>query len=149
MFKALAAAAALAASLATPAAAQGAEGAPELVITEAGTQVLGDFLWQSRLLVVFADSPNDPRFIQQMGYIEDRPGDLIERDVIVITDTDPAARSPIREELRPRGFDFVLIGKDGFKYLRKPLPWDVREISRSIDKMPLRQQELRDQRARP
>jgi len=146
MFKALATAAALAASLAAPALAQGAETAPELVITEAGDQQLDDFLWRARLLVVFADSEYDPRYIQQMEYITARPGELIDRDVVVITDVDPSAKSPIREELRPRGFDLVLIGKDGFKYLRKPLPWDVREISRSIDKMPLRQQELRDSR---
>lgn len=148
MFKALAAAAALAVSLAAPAQAQGAEARPELVITEAGDQQLDDFLWRARLLVVFADSEFDPRFVQQMEYITARPDELVDRDVIVITDVNPAARSPIREELRPRGFDLVLIGKDGFKYLRKPLPWDVREISRSIDKMPLRQQELRDSRGR-
>ena len=40
----------------------------------------------------------------------------------------------------------VLIGKDGSVYLRKPFPWSVREIGRSIDKMPLRQQEIRDRR---
>lgn len=148
MFKALAASAVLAFSLAAPAVAQGAEPSPELVITEAGEQTLDEFLWQARLLVVFADSAFDPRFVQQMEYIEAREGELVDRDVIVITDTDPSANSPIRQELRPRGFDLVLIGKDGFKYLRKPLPWDVREISRSIDKMPLRQQELRDSRGR-
>jgi len=122
-------------------------GTPALMITPAGDQQLGDFLWLARLIVVFADSPADPRFIQQMEYLKARPQDLIDRDVVVITDTDPAAKSPIREALRPRGFDLVLIGKDGAKYLRKPTPWDVREISRSIDKMPDRQQELRDLRA--
>jgi len=40
----------------------------------------------------------------------------------------------------------VLIGKDGGVKLRKPFPWSVRELSRSIDKMPMRQQELRDRR---
>jgi hypothetical protein len=33
--------------------------------------------------------------------------------------------------------------KDGEVELRKPAPWDVREITRTIDKMPSRQQELR------
>lgn len=109
---------------------------------------LGMFKWMARPLVIFADSPNDPRFIRQMEYIDDRPTDLGARDVVVIVDTDPAARSAIREELRPHGFELVLIGKDGLKYLRKPTPWDVREITRSIDKMPLRQQELKDMRGR-
>ena len=119
-----------------------------LVMLEATGLELEAFRWIARPLVVFADSENDPRFIQQMEYISEGLTRLGDRDVVVVVDTDPAARSPIRTELRPRGFDLVLIGKDGFKYLRKPLPWDVREISRSIDKLPLRQQELRDMRGK-
>ena len=68
--------------------------------------------------------------------------------MVVLTDTNPAARSALRQELRPRGFMLVLIGKDGNPYLRKPFPWDVRTISASIDKMPLRQQEIRDSHGR-
>ena len=120
----------------------------EMVMLEATGLELEDFRWIARPLIVFADSENDPRFIQQMEFIAEDWIELAERDVAVVIDTDPAARSPIRQELRPRGFMLVLIGKDGFKYLRKPLPWDVREISRSIDKMPLRQQELKDMRGR-
>ena len=68
---------------------------------------------------------------------------LAERDVVVIADTDPAAESELRRELRPRGFMMALVGKDGGVKLRKPFPWDVRELTRTIDKMPLRQQEVR------
>lgn len=119
-----------------------------LTIVEAEGVALSEFQWVARPLVVFADSPNDPRFIEQMALIEARASDLAARDVVVIVDTDPSAMTSVREALRPRGFDIVLFGKDGQKYLRKPFPWDVRELSRSIDKMPLRQQELRDQRLR-
>lgn len=105
---------------------------------------LDEFLWIKRPIVVFADSPADPRFVQQMDFITDRLHELELRDVVVLTDTDPAARSALRQRLHPRGFMLVLIGKDGTIFLRKPLPWDVREISRTIDKMPLRQQEIRD-----
>jgi len=104
---------------------------------------LPDFRWIKRPLVVFADTPNDPRFIEQMEYIEGRLPVLEAHDVVVITDTDPAANSDIRRELRPRGFGLVGIAKDGSIFLRKPAPWAVREITRSIDKLPTRQQELR------
>lgn len=107
---------------------------------------LEDFIWSKRPLIVFADSADDPRFVQQMDFITDRLQDLHERDVIVLTDTDRQAETALREKLHPRGFALVLIGKDGTVYLRKPAPWDVREISRVIDKMPLRQQEIRDRR---
>ena len=68
---------------------------------------------------------------------------LVERDVALVVDTDPSDPSELRQRLRPRGFMLVLIGKDGQVKLRKPLPWTVRELSRSIDKMPMRLRELR------
>ncbi|MEM0948244.1 MAG: DUF4174 domain-containing protein [Pseudomonadota bacterium] len=107
---------------------------------------LEDFQWIARPIVVFADTPADPRFRQQMDHLAARTDALAERDIVVITDTDPSVGSDIRRKLRPRGFMLAIIGKDGTVKLRKPLPWDVREISRSIDKMPLRKQEIRDQR---
>ncbi len=115
-----------------------------LDVREAADTTLAEFIWLNRLIVVFADTNRDPAFQKQMELLLERPGELISRDVVVITDTDPAHPTAIRLKLRPRGFGFVLIGKDGGVKLRKPLPWDVREISRSIDKSPLRQQEIRD-----
>lgn len=105
---------------------------------------LSEFVWIKRPLIVFADSPADPRYIQQMDFITRRLDALSERDVVVLTDTDRESGSALRRKLHPRGFMLVLIGKDGTIYLRKPLPWDVREITRVIDKLPMRQQELRD-----
>ena len=67
---------------------------------------------------------------------------LKERDVIVLIDTDPAKNTALRQKLRPRGFALLLIGKDGQVKLRKPFPWNVRELSRVIDKMPMRRQEM-------
>ena len=107
---------------------------------------LKQFVWEKRPIVVFADSPNDPNFGLQMEYLEQQSAALAERDVIVLTDTDPGASGPLREALRPRGFMLVLIGKDGGVKLRKPFPWDVRELSRTIDKMPTRQREIRERR---
>ncbi|MEM8555499.1 MAG: DUF4174 domain-containing protein [Pseudomonadota bacterium] len=105
------------------------------------------FLWTKRPVIVFADTPNDPRYIEQVERLQARQETLAERDVVILTDTDPEARSDLRQKLRPRGFMLVLIGKDGEVKLRKPAPWDVREISRTIDKMPMRQQEVRERRA--
>ena len=102
------------------------------------------FKWIARPVVVFAGSPADPRFIQQLELLSSRVGELADRDVVVITDTNPDAKSALRTELRPRGFMLVLIGKDGGVKLRKPAPWDVRELTRVIDKTPERQQEVRD-----
>lgn len=118
--------------------------ADRTLILDAADVSLADFQWIARPVVVFADTPADPRFQQQMTYLRSRPSDLAARDVVVIVDTDPAARSAVRTQLRPRGFMLALLSKDGSVFQRKPAPWDVREISRAIDKLPQRQQEIRD-----
>ncbi len=124
-------------------AAEVAGDADTLQILAASEVTLDDLLWLRRPIVVFADTPADPRFTEQLELLTARPGPLMERDAVIITDTDPAALSSVRAKLRPRGFQLVLIGKDGEVKLRKPFPWDVREITRSIDKWPLRRDELR------
>lgn len=115
---------------------------PEDPLAVSATEVvLADLLWVKRPLVVFADSPDDPNFVRQMQLLNRNASDLVDRDVLVITDTDPAARTDVRLKLRPRGFSLVLMDKDGQAKLRKPLPWDVREITNAIDKFPLVRQE--------
>ena len=86
-------------------------------------------------MIVFANTPNDPDFIEQLRLIRDRIDALALHDVIVIVDSDPSVGSDARRTLRPRGFSMVLMSNEGRVALRKPEPWDVREIIRSIDKM--------------
>lgn len=135
--------------LAQPIAAQEAEAvdapspAGPITVTD---EAIADFQWLNRLVVVFADTPRDPSFVRQLELLTERMQPLIDRDVIVLTDTDPGAGTEIRQALRPRGFALVIVDKDSRVLLRKPAPWDVREISRAIDKTPLRQQELREKR---
>ena len=118
----------------------------EQVILEAVDVDLDAFRWIKRPVVVFADSPADPAYVQQMQLLTRELDAVKDRDIVIITDTDPAAQTALRTKLRPRGFMLALIGKDGQVKLRKPLPWSVRELSRTIDKMPMRQQEIRDRR---
>ncbi|MEL6127837.1 MAG: DUF4174 domain-containing protein [Pseudomonadota bacterium] len=102
---------------------------------------LDPYLWVARPVIVFADSDRDPRLATQLEEFARAERELEDRDVVVIIDTDP--ESALRTELRPRDFMFVLVGKDGEVKYRKPRPVPVRELSRVIDKMPMRQQEMR------
>lgn len=104
--------------------------------------VLEELMFLRRPVIVFADSPLDPTFIRQMQLLERDLPALEQRDVALIVDTDPAAKSAIRLMLRPRGFSLVLMDKDLRPVIRKPLPWDVREIVAAIEKFPLRRQEV-------
>tara|TARA_Y100001956_G_scaffold11660_1_gene10802 strand:+ start:438 stop:950 length:513 start_codon:yes stop_codon:yes gene_type:complete len=119
--------------------------APALPIVDSADVTLDDFLWVKRPIVVFADAAADPRFVEQMRFLESDIEELVLRDVVVMTDTDRKSGSALRKKLRPRGFMLALIDKDGEVKLRKPAPWTVREITRSIDKWPTRQQEIREQ----
>jgi F420-dependent methylenetetrahydromethanopterin dehydrogenase len=123
----------------TPAAAVDAESA-------AAQPALDDLLWVSRPLVVFADTPNDPRLQQQLRLLSERPEDLTDRDVVVLTDSAPDEAGPLREELRPRGFGVVLIDKDGMVVRRFPTPVSAREIVNQIDRLPSRREETGSRR---
>ncbi len=127
-------------------AADGSTPAEDAFVRPVGESDLSEFLWTHRPIVVFADTPADPRFRQQIDMLLEGEEAMRDRDVIVLTDTDPGARSAIRSQLRPRGFQMVFIDKDGVVKLRKPSPWSVREIGRSIDKTPLREREIRERR---
>ncbi|MBW0157445.1 DUF4174 domain-containing protein [Sedimentimonas flavescens] len=142
---------ALSATLAAPLNAQEAPATAAAEVfapVDGATADLAAYVWQKRPVVVFADSPNDPAFAEQLRLIEARWPELAARDVVVITDTTLDPASDIRRKLRPRGFSLVLMTKDGQVSIRKPLPWDGREIMRAIDKMPIRREEIRNGAAR-
>ncbi|MGR3641370.1 DUF4174 domain-containing protein [Alterinioella nitratireducens] len=117
---------------------------PPLQVFDAADTTLEEHLWVSRPIVIFADTDRDPRFNEQLQLLLARPGPLIERDVVVILDADPDARSDARQRLRPRGFSMVILQRDGRVAIRKPTPWDVRAIIRIIDNLPLRIEEMRN-----
>ena len=104
---------------------------------------LEEFDFTQRPIVVFADRPGDADYRKQMVLLEARWPELAVRDVVIITDSDPAAQTPIRLHLRPRGFQLVLIDKQGQVALRRPFPTEVRELARTIDRMPDRRNEIR------
>ncbi|MFN3294592.1 MAG: DUF4174 domain-containing protein [Gemmobacter sp.] len=125
-----------------PLAAQAADAPPVLAPVAAAEIGFDAQLYVARPVVVFADSAADPNFHRQLELLARDPAALAERDVVVVTDTDPAARSEWRQKLRPRGFSLVILDKDLKPVTRKPLPWDVREIVAAIDKLPSRRQEI-------
>lgn len=127
-------------------AADGVDLAEDLYLHPAGDSDLSEFLWTKRVLVVFADTEADPRFQKQIEMLTEGREVMQARDVVVLTDTDPDVLSPVRKKLRPRGFALVWVDKDGVIKLRKPAPWSVRELTASIDKTPMRAQEVRDRR---
>ena len=94
---------------------------PTVVLSAVDVE-LADFLWVARPVVVFADTEADPAFQQQVKYLAARMDALAGRDVVVLTDTDPAAMSDIRRALRPRGFMLAIIARMGGSSCASPSP---------------------------
>ena len=69
--------------------------------SEAAQPALDELLWVARPLVVFADTPDDPRFVQQLGMLQERMAELEEREVVILTDRDLVSVPPgvYREEI--------------------------------------------------
>ncbi|KUF12846.1 hypothetical protein AVJ23_01895 [Pseudoponticoccus marisrubri] len=105
---------------------------------------LGDLQWQARPVLVFADGPEDQRFRQQMTALRASSDGLAARDIVVLTDTDPSAKGRLRAALAVEGFTVLLVGKDGGVKLRSDEPIATDDLFSTIDAMPMRQREMRD-----
>lgn len=121
------------------------EAEPTTILAAEGVD-LEAFEYLARPLVIFGDSPRQPQVLEQLRLLEADARSLMLREVAIVIDTDPDARSLVRQTLRPRGFGVVLVDKDGRVTLRRPAPLSVREIARAIDRTPIRQEELRNDR---
>ena len=117
---------------------------------------LGDYLWQSRPLLVFAPNEGDPRLVETMRRIDASRCDFIDRDMVLgrivadgtstldgqVVDTARAQRLASEFGIGANGFSVVLIGKDGGEKLRVNDIPDLAAIYAVIDGMPMRGREM-------
>ncbi len=117
---------------------------------------LSDYLWQSRPLLVFAPTGNDPRLTETMRRIEASRCDFADRDMVLgrivadgastldgqVVDTNAAQRLASQFGIGPNSFSVVLIGKDGGEKLRVNDVPDLQAIYAVIDGMPMRGREM-------
>jgi len=125
------------------AATQLAEG--ELPFLDAREIDVREYIWNHRLIVIMADTPDNPQFGQQLDEIRERAPEFVIRDVVVIFDGHPDEMSPLRRVMRPNGFMVAIIDKDGEVKARRPSVRSGRELMAVIDKFPLRRQEILEQ----
>ncbi len=101
-----------------------------------------EFVWNRRIIVVMAETPDDPQFTRQLEALRDREAEFVERDAVVIFDANPEDNSALRQVLRPRGFVTAIIDKDGEVKARRPAVRSGRELMAVIDRFPTRRQEV-------
>ncbi|WP_083803387.1 DUF4174 domain-containing protein [Sagittula stellata] len=102
------------------------------------------FRWSAQPVLVFAPDESDARYTVQIDALKSAERGLAERDIVVLTDTDPDAKGRLRAGLAVEGFDVLLVGKDGGVKLRQSTPLSVDELFSAIDAMPMRRREMAD-----
>ncbi|MBT9385551.1 DUF4174 domain-containing protein [Pseudooceanicola sp. CBS1P-1] len=98
--------------------------------------------WQKRPVLIFAPSESDPAYREQRALLEAAQPALQERDIVVLSDTDPAAGGALRKRLDPQGFTVMLVGKDGGIKITERTPLSVERLVETIDRMPMRRREV-------
>ncbi|MBV8886427.1 MAG: DUF4174 domain-containing protein [Chroococcidiopsidaceae cyanobacterium CP_BM_RX_35] len=118
---------------------------------------LSQHQWHHRVVLIFAPSERSPAYQQQMQQWQAYPEGIRERDLklveVLVTGESRADGQPITpasaERLRqqfgitPEDFTVILVGKDGTEKQRERVPVDPTVLFRTIDAMPMRQQEMR------
>lgn len=104
--------------------------------------------WKKRVLLVAAPTAGQAAFQTQKKLLAAAPGGLQERDMLVLDvlhdQLAPADRQYAEQELglKPGRFEVVLIGKDGGVKERSSQPLALETLFGTIDKMPMRRQEI-------
>jgi IS4 transposase len=122
----------------------------------AGAAELGDYRWQSRPLLLFAPTENDPRLAETLSRIEASRCDFVSRDMVIgvvvsegsstldgqaIT-VEESQRLMSQYAVGENAFSVVLIGKDGGEKLRVDEVPDLPRIYAVVDGMPMRSREM-------
>ena len=126
--------------------------------SEAGMQ---RFQWQNRPLLVFAPGPDDPVLKRQLEIADQHRAGWRERDMVTIvvagdrpvtvdgTRAKDLANGALRQRYRITGDSFaaILVGKDGTEKLRHDGTIPAATLFQTIDAMPMRRREMREQDA--
>ncbi|PSQ96453.1 MAG: hypothetical protein BRD55_06375 [Bacteroidetes bacterium SW_9_63_38] len=123
--------------------------------------------WEHRLLFVFAPSDTSEALTTQEQHFEDTDAGFRDRDLLLLTLTrgeegtrrsaPGASQQPLTEAAVERLYDqcdvpadafrVVLVGKDGTEKRRNAQPVTARSVFDTIDAMPMRQREMREEGA--
>ena len=108
---------------------------------------LARFHDKNRILLIFAPSARDPRWQRQAALLRQSQSEFEDRDLLRFDvfasgpKADPALRA--RYHVKPAQFRVLLIGKDGHVAYGGPTPVSIGTLTSTIDRMPMRREEMR------
>lgn len=101
-----------------------------------------DKLWQRRLVVLLGDQ-DIPAVRKQATILQKGEAALREREVEILAEQRPSGLLHKRFGHGP-GFLVILLGKDGEEKFRSPKPVALDKITKLIDEMPMRKDEVQE-----
>jgi len=121
--------------------------------------LLEEYMWEKRLLLVFAPEPEHPELPHQRRLLRDAQTGLKDRDMMIwevvheaSVRVDGASKPQLSTQpfyqhfnVPEDHFQVILIGKDGTEKLRQSTALSMEDLFARIDAMPMRQQEMREQ----
>ncbi len=119
---------------------------PLLLLLAALTLLPGAAQARSRRLLVFAPSRADARFQKQNTLLAHSQGAFKDRDLVrtnIIGSEKGAASLRGRYHVKAGSFRVLLVGRDGHTAYGGPSPVTLSSITRRIDAMPMRRDEMR------
>jgi hypothetical protein len=135
-----------------------------LALPPAPPQLLASLIDRNRVLLIFAPNQQDERYQQELRLLARHSAELRERDVVIVPNLIDAGAPTSQDTLRqstqllspqeqiasrkrygvpPGEFTVILLGKDGGEKLRSKTPLAMDVLDRTIDAMPMRQDEIR------
>ena len=131
-----------------------------LTLPSASAYDLGQHAWRDRLLVIAAPTRDDRGAVKQRRVVQDRSDAIADRNLRVLelfedggsVDGAPLSTDEVAQLRATFGIDaqarvMLLVGYDGGIKRRSPIDTDLRIFFLDIDKMPMRQAEIREKRA--
>ena len=129
---------------------------PFEVKADKNVDMLREFLWNNRLLLVFAPRSSDNNFLQQRKMVKSNEAGFIDRDMVVIEIVGGrvfAREYPLKFRylassyranfgVSEREFRTFLVGKDGHIKYKSSLASDPCHLFDLIDSMPMRRREI-------
>jgi len=127
-------------------------------ISASAQEDFAKYKWRNRIVVLSTQDLTSEKFISQWERVKSSPKKLDDRYILLfalakghIYDKELKALSgfhvsPLRKryDIPTRFEGFTLIGKDGGVKMQKNTPFDVAVIFETIDNMPMRQREMRE-----
>lgn len=119
---------------------------------------LADYRWEHRIILIFGPDKSDNKFYEQQALFSSISDGVEDRDLMVVSilndGTSNADGQSITNESTQRlrdqfnisddQFSILLIGKDGGEKLRSEFVLSPEYVFSVIDRMPMRQREMRD-----